>query len=98
MKRGLTAIALLTLALFTFACATTPAAPAITGTISSVNGNSIAITPAGGGQPTNVNLGWGTRVYWADGVEASGTSVLTTGQSVQVWTKGDAATRIVIGQ
>ena len=98
MKRGFAAVALLVLAFFTFACATAPATPAVTGTITSIDGNALVVTPAGGAQPVNVNLGWGTRVFWSNGVEASGSSVLTTGQPVQVWTSGDVATKVVIAQ
>ncbi|HYC93351.1 MAG TPA: hypothetical protein VEO54_29360 [Thermoanaerobaculia bacterium] len=98
MKRGISAIALLTLVVFAAACATTPADPAVRGTITSLEGSSMVVTPTGGGQPVTVNLGFGTQVYWASGVEASGTSVLTTGQAVQVWTKGDVATRVVLAQ
>lgn len=97
MKRGFSVIALVALVL-TAACATTPAAPAVRGTITSIDASTLVVTPADGGQPVNVRLGFGTEVFWSTGVEASGTSVLTTGQPVQVWTNGDVATRVVIAQ
>lgn len=98
MNRSLSLIALVTLVLFTAACATTPATPAVKGTIASIDGKTVAVTPADGSQPVNVNLGWNTQVFWANGLEASGTSVLTTGQTVQVWTNGTTATKVVIGE
>jgi hypothetical protein len=98
MKRTFTVVALLAFALFTLACATTAPAPEVKGTIASINGNTISVTPANGGNPVQVSLGWGTRVYWNSGVEAAGTSVLTAGQPVEVWTNGQTATKVIIAQ
>lgn len=96
MNRNLLAIALLTL--FAVACATAPAAPAIRGTLTSVDGHALTITPADGGQPVNVQITWGTEVFWANGLKANGHSVLAAGQPVQVFTKGDTVTKVVIAQ
>lgn len=98
MKRTLSFIVLLALTVFVFACATTPAAPAIRGVIASIDGHALTVIPADGGQPVDVNLSWGTEVFWANGVKATGYSVLVAGQPVQVWTKGDVATKVVIAQ
>lgn len=98
MKRNLSVLALLVLVVFTLACATTPATPSVRGTIATIEGHALTVTPTGGGQPVNVNLVWGTEVYWANGVKATGHGVLTAGQPVQVWTKGDVATKVVIVQ
>ncbi|MGZ8729849.1 MAG: hypothetical protein ACXW5U_13555 [Thermoanaerobaculia bacterium] len=98
MKRILSFVVLLALTVFTFACATAPAAPAIRGTIASIDGHAVTVTPADGGQPVNLNLAYGTEVFWANGVKATGHSVLVAGQPVQVWTKGDVVTKVVITQ
>ena len=101
MNRRLSVIALLTLtlALFTFACTSMSDTPNVRGRLTAIEGKTITVTPADG-QPVTLNLGWNTDVFWANGVTASGTSVLTTGQSVEVWTKADnnTVTKIVIAQ
>ena len=96
MKRTLFAIALLTL--FALACATAPATPTVRGTLTAIDGHALTVTPADGGQPLNVAITWGTEVFWANGVKATGHAVLTPGQPVQVFTKGDTVTKIVITQ
>jgi hypothetical protein len=98
MKRTLSVIVLLALTVFTLACATTPAAPAIRGVIASIDGHAVSVIPADGGQPVNVTLAYGSEVFWANGVKATGHSVLVAGQPVQVWTKGDVVTKVVITQ
>ena len=98
MKRVIPAIALLTLVVFAFACASTSSAPTVSGKIASVNGKALSVTPADGGQPVTVNVGWGSKIYWNNGVEASGTSVLVPGQDVQVWANGASVIKIVVAQ
>lgn len=98
MKRTLPLLALLALTLFTLACATTPATPAVRGVIASIDGHAVTVVPADGSQPVNLTLGWGTEVFWANGVKATGHSVLVAGQPVQVWTKGDVVTKVVIAE
>src|SRR5690349_18834457 len=99
MKRILSILALVVLVLFTFACASMSDTPKVSGRLTGIEGKTITVTPAGG-QPVTLNLGWNTDVFWGNGTTASGTSVLTTGQSVDVWTKadGNTVTKIVIAQ
>jgi ABC-type Fe3+-hydroxamate transport system substrate-binding protein len=82
------------------ACATTAAAPNVTGVISRIDGNTVTVTPANGGEPVTVTLTWGTRVFQPNGLEADGTSVLAVGHPVQVWLANGTqnAARIHIGQ
>lgn len=96
MKRTLFAIAVVML--FAVACATTPATPSLRGTLTAVEGHALTVTPTDGGQPVNVEISWGTEVFWANGVKATGHSVLTPGQPVQIFTKGDTVTKVVIAQ
>lgn len=72
----------------------------VTGTISKVDGALVTVTPANGGQPTEVVLNWATTVYEPSGAKASGVSGLTVGQPVEVWLErgSTTATRINIGQ
>ncbi len=98
MKRTLSVIVLLSLTVFLFACATTPAAPAIRGVIASIDGHALTVVPADGGEPVSLDLVWGTEVFWANGLKATGHSVLVAGQPVQVFTKGDVVTKVVIAQ
>ena len=60
----------------------------------------VTVTPTTGGEPAEVVLNWGTTVYDASGAKASGVSVLTVGQPVQVWLQrgSTTATRINISQ
>jgi hypothetical protein len=99
MKRILLAFLVLS-SLLLAACATTPATPDVRGVISSIEGNTIGITPADGGQAATVTVGWGTRVFHPNGLEAQGTGVLAVGQPVHVWlAKGTQnATRVNIAQ
>lgn len=99
MKRNLTAIGLLVLTLFAISCATTSPTPELKGVVSGIQGKTLTVTPAGGGEPATVNLVWGTQVFWPNGTEA-GHSVLTAGHPVQVWfDKGSKnASKIVIAQ
>ena len=96
MKRSVIAIALLTLTLFTLACATAGETQTVRGTISSIEGNKLTVTPAAGA-PVTVTIGGVTRI-WKAGVEADSPSVLASGQSVQVFFEGDRATRVLIAQ
>ena len=90
---------LLAIAVLLAACATTMPAN-VTGNVSKVDGALITVTPANGGQPTEVVLNWATTVYEASGAKASGVSVLTVGKPVDVWLErgSTTATRINIGQ
>jgi hypothetical protein len=98
MKRTLIALLVLS-SLVLAACATTMPA-SVTGTVSKIDGAIITVTPANGSQPTDVVLNWATTVYEASGAKASGVSVLTVGQPVDVWLErgSTTATRINIGQ
>jgi ABC-type Fe3+-hydroxamate transport system substrate-binding protein len=96
MKRSLIALALLTLTLFTLACATTAQTQTVRGTISALEGNKLTVTPATG-SPVTVTVGGVTRI-WKDGVEAKSTNVLASGQNVQVFFDGERATKVVIAQ
>jgi hypothetical protein len=97
MKRTVIALGLLVLTLFAISCATTNPTPELKGVVSSIEGKTLTVTPAGGGEAATVNMVWGTRVYWQNGMEA-GQSVLTSGHPVQVWfDKGTKnASKIVI--
>ena len=93
-------LALLTLTLFTVACATTmstPAAANLSGTVSAVSGDTITVIPAGGGEPTTVTLGR-ANIYWPGGVPADHTDLIK-GHSVNVWLVNgtQTASRINIG-
>lgn len=96
MKRSVIALALLTLTLFTVACATTAPTQTVRGTISSIEGNKLTVAPEGG-TPVTVTVGGITRIY-RSGVELPSASVLATGQNVQVFFEGDRATKVLIGQ
>ena len=96
MKRSVIAIALLTLTLFTVACATTAATQTVRGTIASFEGGKLTVTPAAG-SPVTVTVGGVTRIY-RSGVELENTSALTAGQNVQVFFEGDRATKVLIAQ
>lgn len=99
MKRILLALFVLS-SLLVAACASTPATPDVRGVISAVNGNTITVTPADGGQPSTVNVGWSTRVFLANGLEAEGAGVLSVGNPVHVWLAQGTqnATRINVAQ
>lgn len=99
MKRFLLALFILS-SLLLVACATTPATPDVRGVISAINGNTITVTPADGGQAATVNVGWSTRVFHPNGLEAEGASVLAVGNPVHVWlARGTQnATRINVAQ
>lgn len=96
MKRSVIALALLTLTLFTVACATTAPTQTIRGTIASVEGNKLTVTPASGA-PVTLTVAGVTRIF-KGGVEAASPSVLASGQSVQVFFEGDRATKVLISQ
>lgn len=100
MKRSVIAISLLAFVMFAAACATTAPAtadPSLQGVVSSVNGNSVTITPATGGQAVTVNVGADTRIAFTNGIEA-GRAGLMSGYKVDVWTVegGQNATKIII--
>jgi hypothetical protein len=99
MKRILLALLVLS-SLLLAACATTPATPDVRGVISSIEGNTVSVIPTDGGQPTTVTVGWGTRVFLPNGLEAEGAGVLAVGNPVHVWlaTGTQNATRINIAQ
>jgi hypothetical protein len=96
MKRTL--VFMLSLLVFA-ACATTATAPGVTGVITQIDGNTVTIAPAGGGQSSTVTLGWGTQVIQPNGMNAKGTSVLAVGMPVKVWLENGTQTagRIEIG-
>ncbi|HEX8169201.1 MAG TPA: hypothetical protein VF824_01530 [Thermoanaerobaculia bacterium] len=104
MKRTLSVIALFAVVLSLAACGastmSSASTPSMTGVITSISGNAITVTPNGGGAATTINRTWGTRVFWQSGLEASGSSVLSVGQPVQVWLDNGTqnAARIVIAQ
>lgn len=101
MKRSVIAIALLTFTIFAAACAstagTTTAAPSLQGVVTSVSGNTVTVTPTGGGTPVTLTMNADTRVAFTNGIEA-GRSGLQTGYKVDVWTANGSQTptRIVI--
>ncbi len=99
MKRFLV-LALLALTLFTVACATTTTTKAadVSGQVSAVDGNTITVTPAAGGQATTFTLVQTTNVYWPGGVRA-GHSDIAKGHTVNVWLVGgtQTASRVNIG-
>jgi hypothetical protein len=99
MKRTLT-IALLALTLVTVACATakTMTAADLSGTVTAVDGNTVTITPSGGGQPATVTLVRSTGVFWPGGVQAEHTDI-AKGHSVNVWLVSGTqnASRVNIG-
>lgn len=99
MKRILLALLVLS-SLVLGACATSFATPHVTGVVTAADGKTVTVTPANGGQPVTVNLNWGTRVYYPNGLEADGTSVLAVGVPVQVWLADGTqnATRVNIAQ
>jgi hypothetical protein len=66
MKRTL--VFMLSLLVFA-ACATTPAAPSVTGVITRIDGNTVTIAPAGGGETSTFTVGWGTQVFQPNGLE-----------------------------
>jgi hypothetical protein len=88
MKRSLTLVLLaLTFTLLTVSCATTAktmAAADLSGMVTAVEGDSITVTPAGGGQATTVALVRATNISWPGGVPAEHTDI-AKGHSVNVW-------------
>ena len=94
MKHKVIALALITIALFTVACATTAPTQTVRGTIASIDSGKLTVTPLSGDAIT-VNVGAVTRI-WKDGVESRTTSVLAAGQSVQVFFEGQTATKVLI--
>jgi hypothetical protein len=99
MKRFLL-LALLALTFLTVACTTTmstPAAASLSGMVSAVSGDTITVTPAGGGEPTTVNLGR-ANIYWPGGVPAEHSDIIK-GHTVNVWLANGSqtATRVNIG-
>jgi hypothetical protein len=97
MKRSLVFVLSL---LIVAACATTPATPSVSGVITDIEGQTLTVTPAGGGQASSVTIGWGTRVFQPNGLEADGGSVLAVGMPVKVWLENGTQTagRIEVGQ
>ena len=97
MKRSL--VVLLALSLFLAACATTTPAPSVSGVVTQRSGNVLTVTPAEGGQPATVNVVYGTRVFWYNGLEGE-RSAITTGMPVKVWLSNGTqnAAKIVISQ
>jgi hypothetical protein len=98
MKRSLIVLIALSLALAS-ACSTPSSTPSVRGVITQMDRNVLTVTPAEGGQPVTVNVLYGTRVVWQNGLSAQ-RSALTTGQPVHVWlnTGTQDAARIVIAQ
>jgi hypothetical protein len=101
MKRLLT-LALLTLTILTVACSTaTMSAPKgaadLSGMVSSVDGNTLTITPTGG-QPTTVTLNADTAISWPGGAPAL-VNEISKGHMVNVWlvSGSQTATRVNIG-
>ena len=97
MKRTL--FALLALSLFVLAaCASTATAPSVSGVITKIDGNSVTVAAEGGSEQA-VTVSFGTRVFYPNGLEAAGTSVLAVGQPVKVWLANgtQSAARINIG-
>jgi hypothetical protein len=99
--RRLLLLALLALTFLTVACATTattPAAANLSGQVTAVNGDSITVTPSGGGTPATVSLVRATSVYWPGGVPAEHTDIIK-GHTVNVWLMDgtQTASRINIG-
>ncbi|MBV8516772.1 MAG: hypothetical protein JO197_05140 [Acidobacteria bacterium] len=95
MKRTLSFVLLAAFVISLAACASAPATPTLTGTITGMTDNSITVTPAGGGAATTVTTPWGTQVWWRSGLEAQ-RSQLTTGQRVSVFADNGKASKIVI--
>jgi outer membrane lipoprotein-sorting protein len=98
MKRLLT-LALLTLTLFTLACATAaPKAADVSGQVTAVDGNTVTVTPAGGGSPATVTLASTTKVYFPGGAPAENSNI-SKGHSVNVWLVpgSQTASRVNIG-
>ena len=95
MKQTTIAISVLTLLLFSAACATT-ATPSVQGVVTAIDGNALTVTPVSG-QPTTVNVSRSTVFSWFSGADASRSDVVT-GQRVSVWLKEGTqnASRLVI--
>jgi predicted small secreted protein len=98
MKR-LLIFALLLLTVAAAACATTPTKAAdVSGVVSAVDGDTITVTPAAGGQPVTVTLVRATNITWPTGVPAERTAIVK-GHSVNVWLAAGSqtASRVNIG-
>ena len=100
MKRSLT-LALLALMLLTVACATTAntsKAADVSGTVSAVDGNTITVTPSGGGTPATVTIVRDTNVSWPGGAPADHSAIIK-GHAVNVWLVSgtQTASRVNIG-
>jgi hypothetical protein len=97
MKRILLALLVLS-SLLLAACATTATAPNVSGVITKIDGNTVTVAAEGGTEST-VTVGYSTRVFHPNGLEATGKSVLAVGQPVKVWlaTGTQNASRINIG-
>ncbi len=100
MRRPLAILALLTLTIFTLACATTMTSKAadISGQVTAVDGSTVTVTPAGGGAPATVNLVHTTQVFWPGGAPAENSSI-TKGHTINVWLApgSQTASRVNIG-
>lgn len=83
MKRNTRIIALLALALFVAACATTSAAPNVKGVVTKVEGSTITVQPASG-EAATVTVPFGTTVLWGSGLKA-GRSDVVVGTPVHVY-------------
>jgi ABC-type transport system substrate-binding protein len=94
MKRTLSFVLFAAFLISLAACATAPATPSVTGTITAMTDNSITVTPAAG-SATTVTTPWGTQVWWRSGLEAQ-RSQLTTGQRVSVFADNGKASKIII--
>jgi predicted small secreted protein len=98
MKRSLI-FALLLLTVFAAACATAPTKAAdVSGIVSAVDGSTITVTPAAGGQPVTVTLVRSTTITWPTGVPAEHTDIVK-GHAVNVWLADgtQTASRVNIG-
>jgi predicted small secreted protein len=98
MKRVLI-FALLLLTVVAAACATTPTKAAdVSGVVSAVDGDTITVTPAAGGQPVTVTLVRSTNITWPTGVPAERTAIVK-GHTVNVWLAAGSqtASRVNIG-
>lgn len=100
MRRLLATLALLTLTIFTVACAATMTSKAadISGQVTAVDGSTVTVTPTGGGAPATVTLLHTTQVFWPGGAPAENTSI-AKGHTVNVWLApgSQTASRINIG-
>lgn len=99
--RRLLLLTLAVLTLLTVACSTTMSAPKaadLSGQVSAVDGDTVTITPAAGGQPTTITLVRATNVTWPGGVPAEH-SAIAKGHTVSVWLVNgtQTASRVNIG-